>query len=316
VLVLSAPPAQGTAPGENGRIAFRRYFTTWHQWGAIFTVNPDGTGLRQVTHPRRGTETYAPDWSPNGRWIAFTRNRRGEPDHIFKIRPNGSHRQDLSLDVCQPETCTGDYLPAWSPDGEWIAFTRIYPSEGFPPQGISMMRPDGTDYLVVTDPRANHDDVGPNFSPRGTRLVFVRTIHDDCGCPHAADHAIFTVRLDGTGLRRLTPWNLQGSLNPDWSPNGRWIVFASVGDDNPNRELWLIHPDGTDLHAITDTPAHRFNWGKSTFSPEGTRIVASRSLAQGGEADVFVMHVDGTRLRKLTRSVLWESYADWGPRPA
>jgi TolB protein len=50
-LLLIAPPASATVPGDNGRIGFRRYFNPEHTWGAIFTISPDGAGLRRVTHP-------------------------------------------------------------------------------------------------------------------------------------------------------------------------------------------------------------------------------------------------------------------------
>src|SRR5262245_35979885 len=89
-LVVFAQPAYATYPGQNGRISFRRYLNEHHTWGAIFTINPDGTHERQVTHPRRGVLTWQQDWSPNGRWIAYQREGGPGPfDDIFKIRANG-----------------------------------------------------------------------------------------------------------------------------------------------------------------------------------------------------------------------------------
>ncbi|MDP9302405.1 MAG: hypothetical protein M3P43_16170, partial [Actinomycetota bacterium] len=66
-------PAHATAPGENGRIAFRVYFNEAHTLGSIFTVRPDGTGLIQVTHRGKVLLDTEPDWSPDSRWIAFYR---------------------------------------------------------------------------------------------------------------------------------------------------------------------------------------------------------------------------------------------------
>ena len=73
-MLLTAVPARATFPGKNGRIAFRRYLNDAHTRAAIFTINPDGTGLLQLTHPRRGVAHEVPDWSPDGKWIAYERD--------------------------------------------------------------------------------------------------------------------------------------------------------------------------------------------------------------------------------------------------
>ena len=64
MLIVSALLAHATAPGQNGRIVFRRFLDSGKTRAALFTVNPDGTKVRQVTHPgpavgRRCGETRA-----------------------------------------------------------------------------------------------------------------------------------------------------------------------------------------------------------------------------------------------------------------
>jgi hypothetical protein len=61
--------AHATVRGKNGRVAYRRYLNQAQTRGAIFTITRKGTGLRQLTDPRRGIITDEPDWSPNGLWI-------------------------------------------------------------------------------------------------------------------------------------------------------------------------------------------------------------------------------------------------------
>src|SRR4051812_37097967 len=51
LIVPMTPLASATVDGRNGRIAFREYLNNAHTHGAIFSINPDGGGLRQVTHP-------------------------------------------------------------------------------------------------------------------------------------------------------------------------------------------------------------------------------------------------------------------------
>ena len=56
-----AQNATATTPGKNGKLAFRRYLDNDRTWGAIFVSDADGTGLRQVTRPKRGVVDDQPD---------------------------------------------------------------------------------------------------------------------------------------------------------------------------------------------------------------------------------------------------------------
>jgi Tol biopolymer transport system component len=64
----AAAPAQATFPGANGKVVFSK-------GGDLWTINPDGTGLAQVTS---GPDTdTVPKWSPDGSAVAFERNELG-----------------------------------------------------------------------------------------------------------------------------------------------------------------------------------------------------------------------------------------------
>ncbi len=320
IVLLSAAPAGATSPGKNGRIAFRRYFNQAHTYGAIFTINPDGTGLRQVTRPHKGVLHTQPDWAPNGRWIAFERIDPNCCDgartrhRLFKVRANGTHLTSISQWLPCGDVCPADDDPAWSPSGKRIAFDRDFGPLGMNHQhGLFVMRADGSLVRQITQKTTptKYDDESPQWSPDASHLVFQR-LNKATG-----RLAVFTVRLDGTHARRLTSWRMDAGGNPDWSPNGRWILFQSHEPHDRQDNLFMVHPNGTDLHRITHTFGGTYTWYKQTFSPDGTMISVSRGPAVGaaGNPDVYVMSLDGSGLRDVTRSTPWESAADWGPRP-
>jgi TolB protein len=307
------PTAGATFHGKNGRIAFRRYLNEAETHGAIFTIKPGGTGQRQVTHPRRGFVTTEPDWSPKATWIAYHREKvETQHSRLFKIRLNGSNRKYLS-GTCTGN-CLGDSVPAWSPGGR-IAFLRESCSVGSDNlQSIYVMRADGTHPRRIThkgvrcERRHRYADLAAQWAPGGKRLAIERIDHK------REKRAIFTVRIDGSGLQRITPWRMDAA-SPDWSPNGRWITFRSQEQSETRGNILLVHPDGSAMHRITHSGGE-VKWYSGTFSPNGKKITAARSpgVGKAGNADVYLMRTDGSRRQNVTSSNPWEGTPDWGPR--
>jgi TolB protein len=177
------------------------------------------------------------------------------------------------------------------------------------------MRADGTHVRQVTNPSSAYEDYGPQWSPDGTRIAFKRITGNRCDCDHAGLAALFTVRLDGTDLRRLTPWRLDGGDEPDYSPDGRWILFLSHQCLCRPTNLWEVHPNGRGLHSITENPAGTYLWLSSSFSPDGKMIVSARKPFPEGDADINVMNNDGSGLEMAAQRRAYDSSPDWGPVP-
>ncbi len=97
--------AQAAYPGQDGRIAFVRA-------GHIYTIEPDGTGLQQLT---TGSGDSGPRWSPNGKDIAYNDN-----GNLWIMHANGSHQRRIT-DAAPRFT---DARPSWSPNGRYLAFVR------------------------------------------------------------------------------------------------------------------------------------------------------------------------------------------------
>jgi TolB protein len=329
VVVLSALLVAGacsglalaTGPGRNGRIAFRRYFTDDQSWGAIFTMAASGGGEQRVTRPPRGTHDDQPDWSPDGKLLVFQRCPGQAACAIFTVHPDGSGLKQVSPHCPAgsiPPACEDDDIVSFTPDGKQLVFTRasgrIRPVTGgdqIQHSDIVETDLDGGNPRVLLGSRPYAADyLGAAFAPDGKRLVYERS-NSPLGTP-AGETALFVFTLADGSEHRITPWSLNAGDNPDWSPDGAWIVFHSNDNvDGSNGQFYLVHPDGTGLHLIT-----HFHTDESVrsacFSPDGRSIVfAMRGKAD--RADIYVMHTDGSGLHPLTRTALWDSAADWGP---
>jgi TolB protein len=330
-VAVPALPAEATFAGHNGRIAFRRFFNVEMTWGAVFTINPDGSGERQVTYPPKGFVDKNPDVSPDGRRIVFQREGMDcdiidcSLSEIFVVNSNGSHLTRLSKPSPQGKCGSGgfcDQSPAWSPDGRTIAFARgsgpIVDDfiENF---GIYLMHPDGSHVREVTQlaSPALGEDTDPQWSPDGRKLVFqrfnVRTATPQDGV------ALWTVNLATGRERRITPYDLRAGDTPDWSPDGRHILFHSNVNGPPevSANLYTVRSDGSHLRQLTFARGGVIQYLGSSYSPDGKLITFGRRPATGGTeanaADVFTMRVDGTHERPVTRTALYDSNPDWGP---
>jgi Tol biopolymer transport system component len=167
-----------------------------------------------------------------------------------------------------------NYNPAWSPKGDWIAFT----SERAGSADIFRMHPDGTSAERLTDSPAFDDQ--PAFSPDGNRIVFVST--------RAAGRANLWI-LD-VQTHKATPLTVGdgGDFRPAWSPDGQWIAFSSDrGSDLPTAkgrwerlhvvDIYIVHPDGSGLKRVTE---HGNFCGTPKWLPDSKTLLADCMSAQ------------------------------------
>src|SRR5215813_5505425 len=120
VAVVLPALSHATVTGGNGQIAFTRRVHTVSQ---VFTVRPDGTRLRQVTHGLPAGE-YGLSWSPSGRGLVYTLGRIDGTTRIVKSLADGSGAAVVSP-ACTG-ACLSDADPTYSPDGKKIAFERAF----------------------------------------------------------------------------------------------------------------------------------------------------------------------------------------------
>jgi hypothetical protein len=286
------PLADWPNPKVNGKIAFGRWLDSAQTTRAIFVINPDGTGERQLTHPPDEVVDNHPDWSPDSSKIAFERCAVRCETWVMNADGSGAKRLGPKCDA-DPPACEDRGAPAWSPHGKTLASNRAFgpvENDTIKSSQLVLIDPKTGKVLRRLDAQAPYaGDTGEaGWSPDGRRLVFNR-LNSSTGKPPNA-RALFVIDADGSGVRQLTPWDLGGGDHPVWSPNGKLILFRTVsGPDDMYGNLYTIHPDGSGLHELTD------------YDP-GT-IVLSYSFSPGRTVDHVRQVRRGRRARHLHHAV-------------
>lgn len=241
-------------------------------------MNTDGSGQRQVL--RHEGAAYDPAWSPDGRRIAVVLG-----DAIWVIDANGAGRVLLAGAPA--------HAPAWSPDGRQIAYEvgrgRAVGAH------VWVMKANGRGKKPLVKGQS------PSWSPDGS-IAF-----DRLGA------AVYVMRSDGSGVKRLTPKRRGCSGSPAWSPGGARIAFVG----NPTcrtygQDIWVMRADGTRPLQVSKLGGS-FN---PAWSPDGRKLLFDSNRHGSGTTDVYVMNADGKGERRLTRSAKYNASPDWQRQPS
>jgi TolB protein len=286
---LSASTGSATPPGKNGLLLFQKQIGAWTQ---LLTMEPDGSGLRQITRGPHISEDSS--WSPDGKTIAFSREY---PTHasIILMRADGSKLRTLTPNGLQTS-------PTFTPNGRWIVYSRVQAKDN----SLWVMDITGKHLRRLTHtpgtsspPQFLPEDESPTVSPDGKRVAFARELRDNRS-------ALFIIGFDGHGLRRLTPWNTGAIGKLDWAPDGSRILFHT---NDAQSEIHTILPDGTGLATLTSGDG---NYGSGSFSPDGTQILLIDNSSSDTDTQLYTMSATGGELTPVPNGH-GAHRVSWGP---
>jgi len=286
--VLVAGSAQGVTPGKNGLIYFENFDETT-QTSDIFVVNPDGSGLRNVSKTETSDETE-PAVSPDAKLIAYVSNEGTDAFHLRVMNSDGTGQRTLTA-----ASGAQQGSPTWSPKGDQIAFSRCLTIDAETGDctnaQIAVIRADGSNLRVLTTRIADAIDSRPAWSPNGKRIVFQRMNGE-------GQVSMWAVTPTGTSLRRLLNDESFVDRNPSFTPNGQRIIFYS--DVSEHEAIWQVNANGHGKKRLFSEspdpadPTTGLGTENPSVSPNGKQFV----YTAGG--DLWVAAINGKNRTQLT----------------
>ncbi len=215
----------------------------------------------------------------------------------------------------------------WSRDSKSIAFHASASGKGKLISGLPGAAANDSDIFILNindflskksparnitnNPDAVDDD--PDWSPDGKKIIFTsHAVSDDQANPVTVEIYI----MDGNGKgkpRRLTN-NAEEERAPDWSPDGKSILYSCrkgdvmQGRPYPTFELCIMNADGSGQKRITNNRVAELT---PSWSPDGKQIYFQRAIG-GLFAQLFTINADGTGEKQLTFTPGFSAFPSWG----
>lgn len=216
----------------------------------------------------RSGEAIGVQWSPDAQWLVYSAN-----GSLYKIKAAGDSLNRLTVSA-------SDIRPAWSPDGNQIAYVR---------SGIWLL-----DLKSGTSRFLSAIGDYPSWHPNGEEVI---ALHVRVPAPTDPQnrYEFIAIRVSDGSARTLSSVGTSGDIAfSSASPTGNEIAFSVLQTDFSRQIYKLALPPPTKISQLTTNGGDYPAW-----SPDGQMIVYTRFLS--GAGTLWLMKSDGTQQRQLTR---------------
>lgn len=311
-VALVARPSVATTPGTNGRIVFTSTRTGNEE---IWTMNADGTDLRQLTRNKQPDYTAA--WSPDGRRIAFVGEAKGNAD-LYVMNADGTGLFRLTFHK------GGDWAPSWSPDGLQIVFASnrdgdvdawVIDVPGAPGRFEPLTR-------NLTPGLSSTSEWAPDWSPAlvdgSSKIVFMS------GAQNGSNYDQYAVERSASGAfsaPRALLVSPESEYGAAWSPSATQLAVPRLLAAENTWRLFTFDADGSNVQPLVKSSnGYHVRAYYPTYSPDGTQMVMERrSSYPSGNPEVFVGTFDGPSsfgtLVNITNNAATDYQPDWQTLP-
>jgi Tol biopolymer transport system component len=336
-----SPSPQATVV-SNGLIAFSG------RNGVIWTVEPDGRHLTELSGAPTFVQAIGPVFSPDGTQIAFYGYPKTGPVggganyDVYMMNVDGSGIVNLTTSPSDISSRSSQTTPQWSPDGTNLlysgddglyvmnadgsqatkvadAYSGVWSPDGsriaYTGKGRSIytVGVDGTNVTQLTQAPTGTWDQTPSWSRDGSRIAFFRSVDQS--------NALYSVNADGTELLLISKLGeMQTGYTALWSPDDKTVVFDGLEKPSNQWDLFSVPSDGGDVTNLTSTP--NADESGAVWSPDGTQLAFARSTVVAsnvdntGSFDVYTMKPDGSDVHRVTTDAGARGYdTAWQPVP-